>query len=339
MKIKYDASWFGMGGIGRFSEEIEKRLKKNYSLKNFSISGNPASPLATLKLTFKMCIDRESFFLLPGYIPPIGQRGRFIFTIHDLNHLDIPDNSGLLKKLFYKYIIKTGCKNAYKILTVSNFSKEKIVEWSGVDPSKVIVAGNGVGENYHPNIKHTTNNEKYYLCVSNRKSHKNEKRMLEAFSQAKIDEKINLVMTGKDNEEINRLILSLNLKDRVKFTGFLTENELVEFYRNSHALLFPSLYEGFGIPVLEAMASGVPVITSNTTSLPEVAGDAALFVDPTSVEEIKLAIEKLEIDEGVRQSLIYKGFLQIKKFSWDNVVDIIKDEIRMKERSIKSQIE
>lgn len=329
MNVKYDVSWFGMGGIGRYSEEIKKRIEDIYRVETFSISGNPASPFATLKLTLDMAFHRKSFYFLPGYIPPIGNKGRFVFTIHDLNHLDIPDNSGLLKRMFYKYIIKQGCRNSLKILTVSEFSKQKIVTWSGVDESKVIVTGNGVSNLYTPKESDSCENRKYYFCVSNRKSHKNEKRILQSFAEANIDKNICLVMTGSPTEELNKLVVSLGLVKNVEFTGYLTENELAKFYRNAHALIFPSLYEGFGIPVLEAMASGIPVITSKTTSLPEVAGDAAILVDPTSTTEIKNAIEKLETNNELRKEMIGKGLQQSEKFSWEAVVSIIEREIFM----------
>lgn len=326
MKFKFDISWFGMGGIGKFSEEISKRIGQYYTTEFFKVKGSPASPLSTIILTLKITFDRHSFYFLPGYIPPLGNKDRFVFTIHDLNHLDIPDNSGFFKRAFYNIVIKRGCHNSFKILTVSEFSKSKIIEWSGVDESKVIVTGNGVSDVFKP-VSNSNNAKRYYLSVSNRKSHKNEKRIIQAFSSAKISNEIQLVMTGNPTTELADLIEHLGIKDKVFFTGYVEENELVTLYNNADVLLFPSQYEGFGIPVLEAMACGTPVITSNTTSLPEVAGEAAILVDPTSVDEIKAAIEILDSNSNLKNQMIEKGIIQSKKFSWEKIVEIIRKEI------------
>ncbi|MBC3380904.1 glycosyltransferase family 4 protein [Serratia fonticola] len=327
MNIKYDTSWDHRGGIGKYSEEIAKRLP---GVKFFSINGNPASPIFALKLTYMMLKDRKCFFILPGYIPPLFIKDRFFFTIHDLNHLDLPNNSSLMKRLFYKFVIKRGCYNAKVILTVSEFSKGRIVKWSGVQPNKVVVVGNGVDQKFKPrtqNFSQSNLRESYFFCVSNRKSHKNEKKIIEAFIASNIDKKIKLVMTGKINDELKELIVTNHAEDRVVFTGFLSEEELIEWYQFSLALVFPSLYEGFGIPVLEAMACGVPVITSNTTALPEIAGDAALLVDPEDVSQLRLAIEKITTDDFLREQLIKKGLSRSKEFTWDATARKIKDKL------------
>ncbi|CAI1665059.1 glycosyltransferase family 4 protein [Serratia fonticola] len=327
MKIIYDTSWHSKGGIGKYSEEIGKKLT---GIEFFSYKGNPASPLSALKITCKMIFEKESFFILPGYIPPLFIKNRFFFTIHDLNHLDIPDNSSFMKRLFYKYVIKKGCHNASKVLTVSEFSKDRIVKWSGVDPDKVIVVGNGVDSSFKPSEEKNNNTESgYFLCVSNRKTHKNEKRVIEAFSSANIDKNITLIMTGKVSIELEELISNKKLKERVIFTGYLTERELINLYQKTIALLFPSLYEGFGIPVLEAMACGVPVITSKTTALSEIAGDAALLVDPENTNEIMGAIERIISDSALQQDMIKKGLNRCREFSWEKTTDKIAAQLKL----------
>ncbi|WP_426785039.1 glycosyltransferase [Rahnella variigena] len=128
------------------------------------------------------------------------------------------------------------------------------------------------------------------LVVSNRKKHKNESRILLAFHMANIPPSVKLVFTGDPDESLEDEIERKNLQDRVIFKGRVGNSELASLYKESLFLLFPSLYEGFGLPVIEAMSSGTAVITSSTTSLPEVAGDAAILVDPENTEEIALAI-------------------------------------------------
>ena len=126
------------------------------------------------------------------------------------------------------------------------------------------------------------------------------------------------------------LVNSMGLKDRVVFHGFIEDKNLPSLYCGALGLVFPSLYEGFGLPVVEAMACGIPVLTSNTTSLPEVAGDAAILVNPESVDEIKTGIEKLVSDQALRANLIAKGLERVKLFSWDGVaarVQAVLDEV------------
>ncbi|HBV9734514.1 TPA: glycosyltransferase family 4 protein, partial [Klebsiella aerogenes] len=202
------------------------------------------------------------------------------------------------KKIFYNTIIKKGCKDASYIFTVSNFSRQRIIEWAGVTSDKVINVGNGVSEVYRPDGDFINFGFEYLLCVSNRKTHKNETGVLHAFKIADIDKKIKLVFTGKPNASIEALIDRLELRERVVFTGYLDASELPKLYRSASALVFPSFYEGFGLPVIEAQASGIPVITSATTSLGEVSGGAAILVDPCQVSEIVSGIEKVINDKN-----------------------------------------
>ncbi|WP_429156946.1 glycosyltransferase family 4 protein [Aeromonas veronii] len=330
MKIFFDMAWHNMGGIGRFSSNVSLKLKwKTVYFK--SHSRNPASPLVVLLLLKKLFLWRKNnVVMFPGYIPPLYSRARFIFTIHDLNHIDRPENNSLFKSVFYNTIILNGCKNASKILTVSEYSKEKIVEWARVPPSKVVNVGNGVDVLFSTDVAPYNPGYSYLICVSNRKLHKNECRLIEAFSKSNICHDIRLLFTGSANDYISMKIKELKLEDKIVFCGRVSDQELPSLYRGALGLVFPSLYEGFGLPVVEAMASGIPVLTSNTTSLPEVAGDAALLVNPESVDEIRVGIERLVHDETLRTELIAKGLERAKLFSWDAVaarVQAVLDEV------------
>jgi glycosyltransferase involved in cell wall biosynthesis len=327
MIVKFDSSWFSCGGIGRFSAETSKRLQVSC----FSISSRPAKPVNILKFLIKTAFfPKDILILSPSFIPPLFSRCPYIFTIHDLNHLDIKGNDGALKTLFYNYIIHAGCRRAEKILTVSDFSRRRIIEWSGVSPVKVLNVGNGVDDVFSNNVLLGMKLEHYFLCVSNRKPHKNEHRLIHAFAESAINSDIKLVFTGEPNSDLLTVIKELGVEDKVVFKGRVADEDLPALYRGSMGLLFPSLYEGFGLPVVEAMACGVPVLTSNTTSLPEVAGDAALLVNPESVDEIRVGIERLVHDEALRTELIAKGLERAKLFSWDAVaarVQAVLDEV------------
>ncbi|MFW3616925.1 glycosyltransferase family 4 protein [Billgrantia antri] len=320
MKIVVDKTWFGLGGIGRFSEEVINRLSYD---SDFNLKCNPASFKSSLKLS-RYC-KKHMVAFLPGFVPPVVSSGCYIFTIHDLNHLDRPENSSLSKRLFYRFVIRRGCKKAYAILTVSEFSKKRIVEWAGVSSNKVVNVGNGVDKNFNSEVMPYSLGTPYYLCVGNRKVHKNEAKVVEAFAQAEIDEGIHLVFTGASEPSLEAMIQENNLSSRVKFMGNVTEDELPSLYKGARGLLFPSLYEGFGLPVLEAMACGTPVITSNCTSLPEVAGDAAMLIDPLDTQELQDAIERLEQDTSLRDELVAKGFDRAKLFTWEKTAQKVQE--------------
>ncbi|RRO02036.1 glycosyltransferase family 1 protein [Pectobacterium aquaticum] len=309
-----------MGGIGTFSSEINK--KNGYADAGFN--GKPYSPLDTIKTALKLLKAENKIIFFPGYIPPLFSKVPYAFTIHDLNHLDREENSSWIKKLFYKSVIKRGCYKSKYIFTVSDFSKERIIEWSGVDAKKVINVGNGVSSDFSPNGEHLDYPFEFFLCVSNRKLHKNEIRTLESFKASSLPIATKLFFTGEPNQIILQKIQELNLSERVVFTGFIKNEELPKLYRSANALIFVSLYEGFGLPVVEAMASGIPVITSKTTSLGEVAGDAALLVDPLDTNEIATALSDVYYNRQLRAELIDKGLERAKCFTWEAVAEKVR---------------
>ncbi|BEM42382.1 glycosyltransferase family 4 protein [Serratia sp. Lou2A] len=320
-RIVIDNRWSGTGGIGTFSARVN--AINNYPDAGFH--GAPYSPLDCIKTTLTLLLKKKRVVFFPGYIPPIFSREPYAFTIHDLNHIDRPENSSFIKRIFYRFVILNGCRRARYIFTVSEFSKKRIVEWSGVDINKVINVGNGVSEDFTP-VGHTMDLPfDYFLCVSNRKAHKNEFGTIEAFKRANLTKNVKLLFTGKISPEIEQRIINLGLREQVVFTGYIKDEDLPKLYRGARALLFVSFYEGFGLPVIEAMASGVPVITSNNTSLGEVAGDAAQLVDPSNIDEIANAIVNVNSNESLRAQMKDNGLERVKKYSWDITAKRIDD--------------
>ncbi|NTV12468.1 MAG: glycosyltransferase family 4 protein [Desulfobulbaceae bacterium] len=255
----------------------------------------------------------------PGYNAPLLITRPYIFTIHDLNHLDRPENSSFLKRLYYRLIMRRAARKAFRVLTVSEFSRRRIIEWAELDPARVINVGNGVEPHFNPNAAPFEPGHPYLLCVGNRKVHKNETRMIEAFTRAEINPAIRLLFTGTASQQLTEIIKKFVVKNRVSFLGNVPEENMPGLYRGALALLFPSLYEGFGLPVIEAMACGTPVLTANTTALPEAAGDAALLINPLSVEEIAEGIEQLCRDQKLREVLRRRGLARAALFNWDQV--------------------
>ncbi len=312
--IYADQRWIGHHGIGRFARHVLAGL----DYRPISLSSNPAAPLDSWFLARALSeLARNDLFFSPGYNTPLFCRSPFVFTIHDLSHMYCPGISSPPIRLYYATIMKRACRRAARILTVSEFTRTQIVEWSGVSPEKVLNVGCGVDLAYQPEGDSYGLPFPYFLSVSNRRRHKNEFRMVEAFAKASVDPGIHLVLTGESVPELVGCIEAHQLRSRVDFVGIVPEARLPSLYRGAEALIFPSLYEGFGLPILEALACGTPVVTANTTAMPEVAGDAALLVDPTSVKQISRAMEQVVSDTSLRRQLQEKGLAQAAKFSWE----------------------
>lgn len=314
--LAFDGRWIGPHGIGRFAAEIQRRL----ALRDWGLAGSPSSPLDPLRLTWAMAkLPPDTVVFSPGYNAPLWPVRPFVFTVHDLNHLDVPNNSSASKRLYYRLVIRRACHTARKILTVSEFSRQRIITWADVRPDRVVCVGNGVDASFSPDGARYDPGFSYLLMVSNRRPHKNEARALAAFAQARIDPSIHLLMTGLPTNALTALIERSGLTERVVFLGRVDDVHLTHLYRGAVGLLFPSLYEGFGLPVVEAMASGIPVLTSNVTALPEVTGDAALLVDPYDVDAISSRIEQMLTDKALRERLRLAGLRRAAMFQWDEV--------------------
>jgi glycosyltransferase involved in cell wall biosynthesis len=311
--IYADQRWIGNHGIGRFAKHVLEGME----FCKVPLSSPPASPLDTLQLSWALKkLRAHDLFFSPGYNTPLVCRAPFVFTIHDLSHIQCAENRKLEISVYYATVMKRACRRAQRILTVSEFTKQQIIQWSGVPAEKVVNVGCGVDPAYQPGGNSYGLPFPYLLSVSNRRPHKNEERLVEAFSKARVDPQIHLVFTGDETPQLRHWIEVQSVSSRVDFVGMVPEERLPALYRGAQALVLPSLYEGFGLPVLEAMACGVPVVTSSVTAMPEVAGDAALLVDPRSVEEISRAMEKVVGDIGLRRQLIQKGTERAASFTW-----------------------
>ena len=320
----FDARWLGLHGIGRFATELEKRVPFKVQ---FADERHPAGITSAIRLGHWLRQSGAKGLYSPGYIPPIGSRLPFVFTLHDLNHLDVPHNSSLAKRLFYSIVIRPAVDRAYRVVTVSEYSKQRIVEWAGCSEDKIKVACNGVSSAFREDAEPATPGYPYLFCCSNRKGHKNEGRLLAAFKASGLHRALKLVLTGAADENISLKIRALGIEDRVMFTGRISEEALAGWYRGAIATVFPSLYEGFGLPLIESMACGTPVVTSNTTSLPEVGGSAAIYVDPLSVESIAAGMTQVVEDDALRFKLKILGRDRAALFTWDRAAACVSEAL------------
>lgn len=288
---------------------------------------------------------RPDVFFSPTHYAPRFSPVPTVVSVMDLSYLRFPElfNKSDLYQL--KSWTAYSVKKAAKVLTISNSSKDDIIKEYKVSPDKVVTVYPGIkqGVTLEPKIYGMNQlqakykvSENYILFVGTLQPRKNITRLIEAFSKIKKHDTgikdVDLVVIGKKGwlyEEILDAPKKYGVEDEVKFLEGVTDEELEVFYKHAQCYVLPSLYEGFGLPVLEAMKHGCPVITSNVSSMPEAGGDAALYVDPEDVDDIAQKIVKLVRDKALQNEMVEKGKKQVTKFSWDKAaretLDVLQD--------------
>jgi glycosyltransferase involved in cell wall biosynthesis len=307
-----DGRWRGRHGIGRFAAEVLARIGGYRSVRD---SIPLLHPLEPLWLAAAIRFERPSVYFTPGFNPPPFSRCPTVFAIHDLIHLRTGEASAT-KRLYYEAVVKPAARRAAAVLTVSECSKNEILEWARIPPSKVVVVGNGVSSAFTAAGLKYKAPDPYFLYVGNFKPHKNISRILAAFGRSGLAGEFRLIMTGSPDTEALRRIRNLGLGRRTWFAGSPTDSELAAFYRGATALVTPSLTEGFGLPALEAMACGCPVIAARSGAQREVLGGAGISVDPENIEDIAHGMS-LATDSGHRARTIAAGYERASSFSWE----------------------
>lgn len=290
-------------------------------------------------------LDEVNATVFFSYLIPPDVKGKKIVFIHDMAYKAYPSTVDRKTKWRLRSQLKISCRRADKIITVSEFSKQEVIKYLKISESKIEVVPAGVDLTvYHPNytikqweqIKRKYRlPEEYFLYLGTIEPRKNILKMIEAYKRALDEKKLPvLVIAGKKGwmyEEVFEKVKKWDLQDKIIFTGYIKADEAPILLGKAKVFLFPSLYEGFGMPVIEAMACGTPVITSNTTSLQEIAKDAAILVNPNDIEEIKNAMENIVIEDF--SWLIEKGVERAKQYTWEK--SALKFE-KILERIIKS---
>ncbi len=282
-------------------------------------------------VVFDLIFERPDLFFAPvSYIIPVlNFFSRNIIVIHDLCvFLSIKTGVNLKTKIIEKMFLKPALRNSQKIVTVSNSTKQDVIRYFKISSQKisVIYHGSPQGTQLASNpekilTKYNLPNN-FILFIGTLEPRKNLVRLIEAYHLLNQKSKIKnqkLVIVGKKGwfyQEIFNKVKELKLENEIIFTGYVPDEDLPYLYKAATCFVYPSLYEGFGLPPLEAMACGCPVITSNLSSLPEVVGEAAILVNPYNIDEITAALEKILTDESLRQNLKERGFKQAQKFSW-----------------------
>lgn len=226
-------------------------------------------------------------------------------VVHDLIHLRC---YGWLKRQYYNIILRRLYRRCSAIVCVSEATKRDLVAWSGIEASCVHVIYNGVDAMFSPEGGGWDGGDRYVLYVGNHRSYKNLPRLVRAYSRSSLPSRsVHLFLTGNRNPELVRIAEEAGVASSLRFLGTVPEADLPRLYRGASAVAFVSLYEGFGLPIVEAMASGVPVMTSAVSAMPEIAGGAALLVDPVSVNAIRNGLDRIVTDASLRARLIQAG--------------------------------
>lgn len=320
----------GVRGVGKYVAQLLPALRSTKKVK--IIEFKDSFGLRTADLIHYPYFD---FFFLTL---PLFRSKKTVVTIHDCTPLVFPEiyPSGVRGKIKY-FFQKMALKSVAMVITDSESSKKDIMKFLEVPEKKIRVVYLAADSDYKlipkegkwPLLvrKKYGLSENFILYVGDVNPNKNLERLIKAFSG--LPEDYDLVLVGKafknlrlpEVKKINLLIKELGIKSRVKFPGFVPGKDLAKIYNLAKVFCLPSLYEGFGLPILEAMACGCPVITANVSSMPEVAGKAALLVNPQSEEEISLSLKRVIEDENLRSELVKQGLENVKNFTWEKTAE------------------
>ena len=315
----------------RPEQEVDFELPKHWQVKKLW-----APRLWTqVRLSLEILLHPVDALFIPAHTAPIIHPRKTIVTIHGLEYEFCPQAYSLLERSYMRLSIRYSCLAASTLIAVSENTRKDLISLYGVPKEKIVV----VSEGYEQNIKYQISNIKIYSKILNTKyilfigrleERKNIARIVEAFGILKEKYGIphQLVLAGKAGygyQNIKYQISNIKYRDEVVELGYVSEEEKWTLLRGADVLVFPSLYEGFGIPVLEAQSVGTPVVTANTSSLPEVGGDGAVYVDPQSSEAIAEGVQEVLSDEALRGGIIEKAIRNRDRFSWKKCANEIAD--------------
>lgn len=261
---------------------------------------------------------------------PVLYRGKVATTVHDLTTIRFynPDKNRVVfkvKQLVYKWVIRRVARKSARIFTPSEFVRKDLVRYSGASPDKILVtyeAADTIPDKTDPVIG--LEGKKFLMYVGRPTPHKNLERLIDAFIKLRASHpEMMLVLAGKKDTNYQRIETDVQARGirGIYFTDFVSEGRLKWLYENCAAYVFPSLSEGFGLPGLEAMLHGAPVVSSNATCLPEIYGDAAHYFDPLDTQSMADAINEVLTDKDLRAGLIGRGQAQVGKYSWRHMAE------------------
>jgi glycosyltransferase involved in cell wall biosynthesis len=366
LRVLVDARALHASGIGRYLREVLLRLLVDERFRSVILLGvpqelqafvanwtdserieyvdfrhpmySPAAQLGWYRLErTNPDILKAQVYFFPHYDAPARLPARSVVTVHDLIHFKVPSAFPLTKRLPARLLLRQVVRKAERILVDSESTRRDLVEMLPYAKAKSTVVYPGVSDFFvrqrgtHEEISLQDLPAEYLLCVGNRKPHKNLAAAVEVLAELSAERpNLHLVIVGQvfDGwEEVERLARQRGVRERIRDFTYVGDAELRELYERCEALIFPSFYEGFGLPVLEAMACATPVICSNRSSIPEVAGDAAILLDPSDHVGMANAVRRLRAEPSFRERLVTAGSAQAGRFSWEKTARATLDQL------------
>ncbi len=352
--IDYTAAVQQQAGIGRYTRELVSallNLESEHLYTLFAATGGSTSPLPApgpslrlrtiplsdewvsriwhrfrLPLPVEAIAGPQDIFYSPDFVlPPTLPRTRTLLTVHDLSFYHYPHHFVPPLVDYLKQVVPRSIRRAGRVLADSEATRQDLIRLLGVEPERVEVLYSGVSNRFRPEpeegewarlrSRYHLDDRPYILSVGTVQPRKNYRRLIRAF--ARLGSGLQLLIAGKPGWLCEEILAEARQYPHVNMLGLVQDEDLPPLYRQATLFAFPSLYEGFGLPVLEAMACGTPVLCSNRSSLPEVAGDAALLVDPESEKGLTAAMERMLVDDAMRKELVRRGIARAGLFTWE----------------------
>ena len=356
-----------MEGLGWYTYEVVRRIVQNHSEHEFILffdrkvddqfrfgsnakevvlnppARHPFLYLIWFEWSLKRAIKKHKIDLLfsPDGALILGANVPQIHVIHDINFEHYPEDLPGLVGWYYRKFFPKFAKHAKKIITVSEASKQDVATTYKIDPDKIVVAWNGASDKFRVFsneeillFRNENYVKPYFLFVGSIHPRKNVQRLINSFAifmEQNSYPDFQLVIVGKPMWKGNSIEIPEAVKNSIQFTGHLTQEKLVQYTACAFALTYVPYFEGFGIPLVEAMKCGIPILAGNKTSLPEISGNAAIYCDPFQLSEISEGMHRLFHEDKLRNTLSKNGLMRAKLFSWDNtaqkVWEVIESEI------------
>jgi glycosyltransferase involved in cell wall biosynthesis len=317
VRIVADLRWPAGTGIGVVQRSLVDRAPDDVNVVDLDVRGrigNPLSPFLISVALARVSAGTDVFWS-PGFMPPVICRLPSVVTVHDLLHVHFYSR---IHKAYYDTVLRPLYRRCSAIVCVSNFTRDQFLDWSCISPDRVFTIHNGVSDSFRAKTKQSSVGKQYILYPGNRRPYKNIGRLLRAYALSELPANdIHLAFTGVTDPTVQSEASRLGIARLVYFTGLLQEAELVRLYQKALVVVYVSIYEGFGLPVVEGMAAGVPVLASNTSAIPEVSGKAALLINPYSIDEMASGLNTLAFNSSERSYRIQLGQKQAARFSWD----------------------
>lgn len=319
MNIFLDARWPLGTGIRRMVDLYRLYAPCDVRLEELECITRIGSPLSSVALSAALLRQRRGeageIFWNPGFVPSLPGLMKSVVTVHDLTHLHFYTRA---HRLYYNAVYRPLYRRCDHIVCISEYTRNEFLAWSGMTEDRVTVVPNAINPAFASASEALPVERPFVFYAGNRRGYKNVPLLVRAFAASGLArEGIDLVLTGNFDPSLQALADKGGAGQALKFTGFLDDRALVAHYKAARCFAFLSRYEGFGLPILEAMACDTPLLLARASSLPEVAADAALYVDPDDVVEVAAGLRTLCIDDTARRELVAKGRLRLKIYHAD----------------------